>query len=182
MASPTSNNTYILFLRGINVGGNKKVPMADLKKLLLSLGFQNVKTYLASGNASFDAQTKPTAAEIERQIEKTFGFPVDTIIRTLPELQKIRQSDPFASINVTNEIRRYVTFLADKTASSLSIPYTSPDKSFQMLSVTKSEIFSVLDLAIANTPEAMNILEKSYGKKITTRNWNTILKIIDSLG
>ena len=181
MASPTSKNTYILFLRGINVGGNKKVPMADLKKLLLSLGFQNVKTYLASGNASFDAQKKPTAVEIEHQIEKTFGFSVDTIIRTLSDLHKIRASDPFAGIDVTKQTRLYVTFLADKPGSSLSIPYTSPDKSFRILSATKSEIYSVLDLAIATTPEAMNILEKTYGKKITTRNWNTILKIIDSL-
>lgn len=181
MASPTLKNTYILFLRGINVGGNKKVPMADLKKLLVSLGFQNVKTYLASGNASFEAKTKPSATEIERQIEKTFGFPVDTIIRTLADLQKIRTSDPFAGIDVTKQTRLYVTFLTDKPASSLPIPYTSPDKSFRILSATKSEICSVLDLAIATTPEAMNILEKTYGKKITTRNWNTIFKIIDSL-
>jgi uncharacterized protein (DUF1697 family) len=180
MTSPSSKNTYILFLRGINVGGNKKVPMADLKKLLLSLGFRNVKTYLASGNASFEAEKKPTVAEIERQIEKTFGFSVDTVIRTLADLQKIRRSDPFADIDVTKQIRFYVTFLADKPASSLAIPYMSPDKSF-WIPATKTEIYSVLDLAIATTPEAMNILEKSYGKKITTRNWNTILKIIDSL-
>ena len=85
---------------------------------------------------------------------------------------------PFKKIKTTPQTRLYITFLSDKTSSKLKIPYESPEKDFSILSVTKNEVISVLTLsANRSTTDVMKILEKEFGKKITTRNWNTVVKI-----
>lgn len=173
---------YIAFLRGINVGGNKKVPMADLKKMLEKMGFENVKTLLASGNVLFETEKtdpKILIRKIEKQFEATFGFISSIIIRTFADLEKLKASDPFKGITVTPETRLYITFLAEKSASTLPIPYTSPEKALRILRVTDHEICSVLTLnPKVDTVKLMGFLEKEYGKNVTTRNWNTVMKII----
>lgn len=173
---------FIAFLRGINVGGNKKVPMADLKKMLQKMGYANIKTLLNSGNVLFDADETSTsllAEAIEAQIEKTFGFGAHTIIRTLDDMQALVQSNPFKGIKVTPQTRLYITFLTNKPTSKLKIPYESDDKLFRILSVDDAQICSVLTVAdTKNTTDAMKILEKEYGKNITTRNWNTVEKML----
>lgn len=172
---------YAAFLRGINVGGNKKVPMADLKKALEKAGFAHVKTLLNSGNVLLDSSLDPRkiGKEIEAVIQKAFGFPSSVIIRSVEDLLKLQASQPFKGIPVTKDTRLYVTFLSGKPESGLKIPYVSPDGSFRILSVSETEICSVLTLMPdARTPEAMGILEKEYGKTITTRNWNTLEKML----
>lgn len=173
---------YVALLRGINVGGKKKVPMADLKKMLEASGYTNVKTLLNSGNAIFDAETasrKKLKDEIERAIEKTFGFSAQTIIRSIDEIATLIKTHPFKGINVTPATRLYVTFMADAPVSTLKIPYESPDALYRILSVDDAHICSVLIVSdTKNTTDAMKILEKEYGKNITTRNWNTVEKMV----
>ena len=173
---------YVAFLRGINVGGNKKVPMADLKKLLEKAGFGNVQTLLASGNVRFDSAEKnlpKLTAQLEVLIEKKFTFPVPVILRTVAELQSLSKSNPFKGIVVDENTRLYVTFLSAKPTSTMKIPYTSPDGSFRILKVLNGEVISVAQITPnAGTVEAMGILEKEFGKKVTTRNWNTVQKLL----
>ncbi len=178
---------YVALLRGINVGGNKKVPMADLKKMLETMGYTNVKTLLNSGNALFDATSLSGATpdkctlrdSIEKEIEKTFGFGAHTIIRSIDEIKKLIENDPFKGITVTPATRLYVTFLTDKPKSTLKIPYESDDKLYRILTVDDAHICSVLTVAdTKNTTDAMKILEKEYGKNLTTRNWNTVEKML----
>ena len=171
---------YVAFLRGINVGGNKKVPMADLKKVLEKIGLKNVKTLLASGNVVFETDSNnmdELQVSISSAIEKAFKFPVPVLVRSFTDIQKLVALDPFKNITLTPQTRLYVTFVSGKVHDKASSKYVSPDKSFKILSKTKSEVFSVLDLSITGTPEAMSALEKEFGKEVTTRNWNTILKI-----
>ncbi len=171
---------YIAFLRGINVGGNKKVPMAELKKVLEKIGLKNVKTLLASGNVVFEADSDKIdelQSLISSAIEKAFKFPVPVLLRSFTDIQKIIALDPFKNITVTPQTRLYVTFLTKKVQDKASSNFVSKDKSFKIHSKTKSEVFSVLDLSITGTPEAMSALEKEFGKEVTTRNWNTILKL-----
>ncbi|HVW66487.1 MAG TPA: DUF1697 domain-containing protein [Candidatus Peribacteraceae bacterium] len=174
--------TFIALLRGINVGGNKKVPMADLKKAMEKAGYTNVKTLLNSGNVVFDASEKKpekVRTKLESVIEKKFGFPVPTLIRAQEEITALIALDPFKNISVNKDMRLYVTFLSEKPTSTVKIPYVSPDKSFTILRVTDHAIFSVLQLSEKfHTPDAMNVLEKEFGKNITTRNWNTIQKLV----
>ena len=171
---------YVAFLRGINVGGNKKVPMAELKKVLEKIGLKNVKTLLASGNVVFEADSDKIDElqdSISSAIEKAFKFPVPVLLRSFTDIQKIIALDPFKNITITPQTRLYVTFLTKKVQDKASSNFVSKDKSFNILSKTKSEVFSVLDLSITGTPEAMSALEKEFGKEVTTRNWNTILKL-----
>jgi len=171
---------YVALLRGINVGGNKKVPMADLKKSMEKIGFKNIKTLLATGNVIFE-NAKSDIEEITNTIatglEKNFGFTIPVIVRKHEEFEEIIKSDPFKNIKVTPDTRLYVTFLPDKPKSKLPIPYTSADNSYEILSISNNTIFSALDLSKTGTVEVMAILEKEFGKNITTRNWNTVMKI-----
>ena len=157
------------------------VKMARLKQILEDLGYQNVVTLLNSGNVIIETDkqnSKTIRAEIENNLEDTFGFPVRTILLTHAAITALVFSDPFKGIPVTKDTRLYITFLSEKPTSKLKVPYTSEDRSFCILSVTNSEIHSVLDLSRGKgTTDAMNILEKEFGKQITTRNWNTVQKI-----
>ena len=179
MPTPTR---FVALLRGINVGGNKKVPMTDLKKMLEKMKFMNVKTLLASGNVLFDsteAGEKTLKKNIEECLLKTFGFPVPTLIRPLQELKKLQTSDPFKGIRVTPETRLYVTFLSGKPTRSLKIPYVSPDGNYKILRVSDTEICSVLTVTKDHgTIDVMSVLEKEFGREITTRNWNTVQKLV----
>jgi len=177
---------YAAFLRGINVGGHKAVKMEELKKALMALGLGNVKTLLASGNVIFDAsQTSEStlAKKIEEKLAQTFGHEIGVLVRKIEELQRLAEADPFAGIKVTPQTRLYVTFLAEKTRSSLKIPYESPDKNFKIIRATGSEVCSVLTLTPnSRTVDLMSILEKEFGRKVTTRNWNTIEKVLKASG
>lgn len=175
-----NDKIFAAFLRGINVGGHKKVDMKELKKAFESLGFENVKTLLNSGNAIFEADEDQEALtkKIAMQLEKTFGFEIGVIVRSIEELKNLAEKEPFKGIKVTPATRLYVTFLAEKSTPYLKIPYQSADKNFKILSATPSEVCSVLTVAEGGrTVDLMAVLEKEWGKKITTRNWNTITKM-----
>ena len=88
-------------------------------------------------------------------------------------------------IEVTKDTRLYISFLPEERQADLTIPWTSEDGSFRILKKEGRNIFSTLDLSLSKTPKAMEILEKTYGKDMTTRNWNTIARILkkaESLG
>lgn len=172
---------YVAFLRGINVGGHNKLKMEDLRQAFMSWGFQSVKTLLASGNVIFDAQdidADVIAATVTKGIYEAFGLDISVIVRTLDQIEGLVDQKPFNEITVTKQTRLYVTFLSDNSQSVLKVPYDSPEKDFKILIVFAGEVCSVLTLTPqGGTTEAMNILEKEFGKNITTRNWNTITKI-----
>jgi len=110
---------YIAFLRGINVGGNVKVPMAGLRAMLADLGYTNVATLLQSGNAVFDATGKPAAVgkAIEGRIRADLSLDVKVLIRTPAELRAAIENDPFAG--VANDGARYVVaFMSAEPAAA----------------------------------------------------------------
>lgn len=173
--------SYVAFLRGINVGGHNKLKMADLRQAFTLWGFQNPTTLLASGNVIFDAQdTDPVAlaATVRKGINETFGMEVSVIVRTLDQIKGLVDQDPFSEITVTNQTRLYVTFLPESHQSSMKVPDEPPEQDFKILSVSAGEVCSVLTLTPqSRTIKAMDLLEQAFGINITTRNWNTIIKI-----
>lgn len=180
MISKNSKNKYIAFLRGINVGGHHKVPMAELRKELEKLNLENVETILNSGNIVFDATTdnlENLETQVSEHLEKAFGFSIPTILLRSELIYQLLENAPFKDIELTKETRLYVSFLKKDTDNNIKLPWSSVDNSFNILDKTGKIISSVLDLSISNTPKGMAVLEKNFGKDITTRNWNTIKRI-----
>ena len=177
-----TKTTIIGFLRGINVGGHHKVPMAELRERLGETGCVNVRTLLNSGNIVFEFETKNSKdpeLKIEEHLSKSFGFAIPLILRTKQDILNLVQDNPFEKIEVHKNIRLYCSFLKDKPDAELNLPYFSQDNAFRIISIKDRIICSVLDLAGTETTKGMQELEKLFGKNITTRNWNTILKIMD---
>ena len=174
--------TFAGFLRGINVGGHHKVPMEELRKKLSEIGCENVRTLLNSGNFVFEtdqADIQNWQAKIESSLSQSFGFAIPLILRTKNEISDLIRQQPFHKIDFHKDIRLYVTFLKNEPEINLTLPYFSQDNSFQIISISDRILCSVLDLSVTKTTKGMDELEKLFGKNITTRNWNTILKIVD---
>ncbi len=184
---PAKTATYAALLLGINIGPHKRVPMAELKKMCERLGHVNVRTLLASGNVILEARNTDAgtlAREMEAQLKKTFGFEVGVIALTGNDLLKMLEEDPFRKIPATQNTRLYATLLAEAPRAKIALPpkHTAPDGgSFEILRVSDQAAYSVVVLGETGTTEAMEVLKKLFGKKITTRNWNTIRKIAEKI-
>jgi len=184
MQLKNTTNRYIAFLRGINVGGHHKVPMSDLLIELKKMGFKNIITLLNSGNIIFDTASNNQVKlenELAIHLEKHFGFPIPTIVKKSEVILELFNNKPFKSVKLTKDIRFYVSFIKKNLEANLKLPWVSLDKSYQIIAIKDKTICSVLDLSISKTPKAMRVLEQFYGKNITTRNWNTIEKIVKKL-
>jgi len=172
---------YFVFLRGINVGGNKKVPMAELKTLLEESGFHTIKTLLNSGNIILEtnaADDQKLENELENLLSAHFGFTIPVIVRRADDIEALYETDPFEGIPITKNTRLYISLLKSDVPENLQLPWVSEDNSYRILRKRGKDIVSVLELGEKNTIDAMKILEQSYGKAITTRNWNTIEKMV----
>ena len=174
--------TYVAFLMGINVGGSRKVPMAELRALLLELGFRSPQTLLASGNAIFETELGREEATLvlEAGIHERFGFPVGTILWTAQELVSLYDLDPFAGLSLPAWHHCYVTF-ADSALESLEQLRAMTCAGFQFVSAASGAVFSVQDRDVAPNADFMTALRRSLTGKITTRNWNTIEKLVARL-
>ncbi|WP_121665796.1 DUF1697 domain-containing protein [Mesonia aquimarina] len=171
--------TYIAFLRGINVGGKHKVPMKDLKILLKNNNYQNIITLLNSGNIIFDSvenSEEKIQENLSELLEENFGFSIPTVVKTKGEIQEMLSENPFQSIEMSKDIRLYVSFLYEEFNEKNSLK-SLEDESFHIIRITKTEIVSVLDLAKGKSTKAMEKMDKFFQKKLTTRNWNTLVKI-----
>ena len=177
---------YVAFLRGINVGGNTLIKMAELKKAFESLRLHNVASVLASGNVVFETSKTDSASltkRIEEKLRKRLGIQVIVIVRTGSQIVDLIKSDPFKNVKIGRRTKLQVTFLADKVKNFRKLAIKSPSRGFEVVQTSKGEVYSAIDIsANAGTPELMKLLEKEYGKKITTRTWNTIQKISKLVG
>ena len=184
MKSKKVKEKYVAFLRGINVGGHHKVPMVQLREEMEKLNFENVVTLLNSGNIIFDAiadESERLEKIISEHLEKAFGFPIPTILRRSEMIYKLMSNNPFKDIILTKDIRLYVSFLRKDTESVLQLPWTNDDNSFKIIDKIDGTIVSVLDLSVSKTIKGMEVLERNFGKDITTRNWNTINRVAKKL-
>ncbi len=181
-ADKTRIDTYAAFLRGINVGGRNPIKMDVLRKAFASQGFKNVKTILASGNAIFEAsmaKEQSIAGKIEKCIKETFGKDIGVIVRFLDDIRRLVDADPFAGIKPTAQTRLYVTFLPEKLKGKPKIPVEYSGKGFNIVYTTSTEICTHLELAAGvKSTDLMQFLNREFGRNITTRNWNTIARIM----
>ena len=167
-------NRFVVFLRGINVGG-RIVVKEKLKEEFTSMNYQNVSTYKQSGNVIFDSDKNPQqiAAQVEDKLRDALGFEVKVFVRTISELKKIIDLNPFKGQS-SEGTSFLVTFLT--TAPSkfpFQLPLTIPKSTAQVISMEGAEVFSVThgggEGALPNP-----FLESKLKMKATTRNLNTI--------
>jgi uncharacterized protein (DUF1697 family) len=167
---------YVAFLRGINVGGNKTIPMKELAALFEKVGFRNVKTILNSGNVVFEYKetSEPVLVKkIERAIQDKYGFQVGVQIRKLDDIKKMIEKTPFRAYKPSPDTHWYVTFLNDFKGK---LPSAASD-AYKLLGVENDALFCVMDRTKGQSTDIMAFLDKTFGKKVTTRNWNTLIKI-----
>jgi uncharacterized protein (DUF1697 family) len=172
---------YVAFLRGINVGGNALIKMAELKRAFESLGFARVTTVLASGNVVFEAapiSTKALQRKIQEKLQSTFDANPLVILRSGVAITSLIKTDPFKSVKLTDQTKLHVTFLSEASTTDAEFPIEWTKKPFRVVQVGPGEICSVVEpTETSGTSELMSYLEKQFGKNLTTRTWNTILKI-----
>lgn len=172
--------TYIAFLRGINVSGHKIIKMTELAKMFSEMKFKNLKTYIASGNVLFDSNEKDASkleTKIEKEIMKTFGFDVVVFVRTKDELEKIVKFNPFAKIKIEKP-KFYVLFMREKF-TKLKLPFLSEKYAVEIIAALDNNFFCVARPDVIGSGGGANLfIEKEHKIPATTRNWNTILKIL----
>jgi uncharacterized protein (DUF1697 family) len=172
---------YISILRGINVSGQKKIKMADLKSLYELLGLKNVVTYIQSGNVIFDVETKNIAklkSTIEKTIEEKYEFHVPVAIRTNREMANIIENNPFGPINLAEDgTKILVTFLSSKPTeaniSSLQQYVAAPEKLF----VVEKEAYLYCPNGYGKSKLSNTFLEHKLEVEATTRNWKSVHKL-----
>ena len=173
---------YIALLRGINVSGQKKIKMIDLKNLFESLGFKNVKTYIQSGNVIFDydrIDIIKLANEIEKKISETFGFFVNTIIRTDEELSNIINNNPFVKEPNVEFDNLYVTFMLDIPEPSTVMFLDAKKEENEKLVIISKEIYLYCPNGYGRTKLNNVMVEKKLKTVATTRNWKTINNLLE---
>ncbi len=176
------STTYVALLRGINSGKNPATKMEVLKKTFEDLGFKNVKTVIASGNVIFETSATDKAKiaqKIEKGLTPVIGFRSDTIVRTIDEIQALVKKNPFKKIKVTPETRLYVTFIDGEGKTPLKFPVEG--KGYTLLGIFNGTVCIVIYLAETKTPDVMKILDKNWSPN-TTRNWNTLIRILKAAG
>lgn len=166
--------TYIAMLRGINVGGHKKIKMDLLLNLYESLGFTNIKTYIQSGNVIFDSPNlniQELTEKIEEKIKSSFSFEISVFIRTKNELQKIIENNPFQKEDLS---KLFVAFLSDNPIDPPLSEINKVKDDLEKYIILGKEIYLYYPNGVSNTKLSNNFLEKKLKVSATTRNWNTV--------
>jgi uncharacterized protein (DUF1697 family) len=172
---------YVAFLRGINVGGNKLIKMEVLRALFESLGFTNVTTYIQSGNVIFDARGKKLTAlqsKIEQELEDSLGHEISVALMSFSDLTAIVKQDPFASVEVNEDVMLFVTFLSAQPVSIPKLPLAVPKENFEVIGLQDRAVFIVARRKSDGRAAFPNaFIEKQFGVSGTTRNWSVVKKI-----
>ena len=171
---------YIALLRGINVSGHKIIKMEELRRKMESSGFQNVKTYIQSGNLIFESTA--TAKEsvqksIAELIKKEYGFDVGVIVLDKSDIAAAIAENPYSHEKETGTKRIYVVFLSAvpsaKNVELLDLQKFAPDE----FRVIGSNIYIRFAISASDSKFTNTYIESRLKVVSTTRNWNTTLKL-----
>lgn len=170
----------IALLRGINVGGHKKVPMAQLRELLSGHGYEDVRTYVQSGNVVLSGPDVPAAEaerRLEREIEDEFGFPVSVLVRTGEQWRAVVAANPFVEV-ADDPSRQFVLFLseplADERRDAIDPDGFGPDR----VVLGEREIHVWAPGGALESAALKGLAQQKLGVTITARNWRTVEKLL----
>jgi uncharacterized protein (DUF1697 family) len=171
---------YAALLRGINVGGNKKISMAELRALLAGLGHADVATHLQSGNAVFTSPERPApelAQAIAKAVAGEFGMDVKVMIRTGGELAGVLSRNPLPG-EPENPSRFFVAFLSAAPEPERVREIEAQSFGADRIWVSGSEAYLWCPAGAADTLLTNSVVEKRLGVSATSRNWNTVNKLV----
>jgi uncharacterized protein (DUF1697 family) len=176
--------THIAMLRGINVTGHKTVKMERLRAMFAGMGFQNVKTYIQSGNVVFETNEPASrlSAKIEKAIFKEFGFEVSVLTKTAKELADIVKRNPFAKDKKIDEARIYVTFLPDDPPRNALALVSPLAEGAEEVRIVGRAVYLRLPNGYGKTKLSNTAIEKKLSCDATTRNWNTTKTLLEMAG
>jgi uncharacterized protein (DUF1697 family) len=171
---------YISILRGINVGGQRKILMADLKTLYENLGFKEVVTYIQSGNVIFKTENLMDCIDLTQKIEKViaenYPFTVPVLVRTQTEWHNVLISNPFLNDNAFDLEKLYVTFLDSLPNEVLLDKIKNLDFAPEQFIILSKQVY-LYTSDYGNTKLSNNFFEKKLKVRATTRNWKTVQQL-----
>jgi uncharacterized protein (DUF1697 family) len=178
-------NTYVILLRGINVGGKNKMPMSDLKKCLEALGFSNVSTYIASGNVILksDKAAKEVKAQIEEILPENFELDnvlIKVLVLTRDQFQAIIDNKPKGFGEQPEKYHSDAIFLMDIDAAQ-AMPVFDPREGVDKVWPGEGVIYSQRLSAQRTKSRLSKIMGTPIYKSMTIRSWNTTTKLLKML-
>ncbi|WP_150243493.1 DUF1697 domain-containing protein [Nocardiopsis quinghaiensis] len=172
---------YVALLRGINVGGHRRVAMADLRTLLGGLGYGDVATYVQSGNAVFTAGGKDPATvaeEIRVAIDTRFGLDVPTVVRTGAQLRAAVDDNPLAVADPSGFLVLFCSEAPDAACLAGIDPSLYPR---ERMAVVGSHVYTIHEQGIGHA-KLPGLVARRVGGTTTGRNWRTVLRLLELAG
>jgi uncharacterized protein (DUF1697 family) len=173
----------VIMLRGINLGPARRVPMADLRALFGEAGYEDVRTYVQSGNIVLESTAKP--AELERDaaklIAERFGFDVPVVVRTARQLAAVVKLNPLG--DVADDPKRYqVSFLTGKPGAEVVRALTEAAVESERVAFHGREIYAWHPEGVARSKLWNALAGKALGVTATARNWTTVTTLLEMAG
>lgn len=172
---------HLALLRGVNVGGNKKVAMADLRACVAAIGFQEPRTLLQSGNLAFRSNGKSDDATLETLLEaevfERLGLKTVFIVRTVEEWAKVIARNPFTDEAATTPSRLVVMFCRTApTADAVQGLYPGIVGG-ERIHADGRHLYATFPDGISNSPMSNILMSARFSRHATGRNWNTVTKL-----
>lgn len=174
-------STHAAFLRAVNVAGHASVRMADLRAAFERAGAGAVRTYIQSGNVLFDvpaAEIPTLLPRLRQAVNRLAGGPTTVVFRTLRELAALVRSAPFRDHEDTNDLKLYVAFLAAGPRRAPELPLHLPSDGLEAIELRRHDVLLVSRRVRGRFGFPNNFVEKEFGVPATTRNWNTVTKLV----
>ncbi len=170
--------TYIALLRGINVSGQKKIPMAELRELLSNSGLENVQTYIQSGNVIFQSSEKDKKTLetiVHKAIKLHFGFDVPVLVLTPQELNQIFDDSPFPQ---SEKEKSYFMFLYEKPDETLVSEVSQLNYPNEEFIITDNSVYFYCATGYGKAKCSNNFFERKLKVTATARNYKTMVKLL----
>lgn len=174
-------SVYIALLRGINVSGQKIIKMEHLRAVFEEMQFEQVQTYIQSGNVVFEAEEQDTSLlekKIEQKIEQVYSFQVPVIVRTSRELELVVEQNPFDITELSANEKIYVSFLSQEPSAEAVQLLKTFESDIDDFHVHGCEVYILIRAGYGESLFSNNFLEKKLKVSATTRNWATVNKLI----
>lgn len=172
---------YVALLRGINVSGQKIIKMDKLRSIFESMDYKNVITYIQSGNVIFDCEEGDPAVVRDRIVSELKGqltFDIPVVIRTLEELHEVVENTPYQIVNAEANEQRYITFLSHPATDAAIAKLETFQNEVDEFHVKGLTVYLLIHKNYGESKFSNNFIEKKLGVSATTRNWETVNKLI----